>query len=402
MQLPQPEDPRKPRPYVEHDGYQVQHLPEMSPDPAEGLRAFNFVVKRSYAIVPDAPAQPARLQRPIVMADVFHDGVLDPIRGSIRYESELMPPKPACDVVVNGHCYPPGGEATTVECGVRVGDHAKRALVIGDRSVWKPRGSSRVQMSPARPFSVVALRWENAYGGVDGTPVGPVPHPANPAGKGYFTRPLDASQERDLYGPLPNIEDPKRPLALDALEVDMADWRAGPRPVGFGWVPKHWAPRNELAGLPPELRPVWDLFHKNPPPGAAKALPFRELQPGFLNGAPEGQVIPHPRGGELVVLDHLHPSQAQLRFRLPADHPRLRWDCGAGGFVDVKLRIDTVLIEPDVMTLDVVWRGRVPSPEGFRLDQLGIVRIEVDGELTVPAVLLDTAFPPHLLTEGKP
>jgi hypothetical protein len=84
MQLPQPEDPRKPRPYVEHDGYQVQHLPEMSPDPAEGLRAFNFVVKRSYAIVPDAPAQPARLQRPIVMADVFHDGVLDPIRGSIR------------------------------------------------------------------------------------------------------------------------------------------------------------------------------------------------------------------------------------------------------------------------------------------------------------------------------
>lgn len=401
MQLPQP-DPTKPRPFVEHDGFQVQHLPETSPDPAEGLRAFNFVVKRSYALVPDAPAQPLRLQRPIVMADVYHDHVLDPIRGSVKYESELLPPKPACDVVINGHVYAPGGEATQVECGLRIGDHRKRALVIGDRSVWRPRGQKRALLNAARPFSVMPLRWENAYGGVDATPAGPIPHPANPAGKGYWTRPFTEEQDRDRWGALPNIEDPTKPIQLDALDVDLQDWKSGPRPVGFGWVPKHWAPRNELAGMPKELRPVWDLFHGSPPPGGDKVLPFRELQRAYFNGAPDGQVIPYPNGGELVVLDHLHPEHAQLRFRLPVDHPKLRWDCGTGGFVDVKLKIDTVLIEPDLMAIDIIWRGTVPSPEGFRLDQLGIVRIEVNGELTIPAVLLDTAFPPSLLTEGHP
>lgn len=399
MQLP-PANPEAPRRLVDHDGYQVQYLPQSNP---EGLERFNFVVMRTYRIEPGQVAQPVRTQRAMRFADVYYDEVVNPLQSPLRYETDLMPPKPACDVVVNGHCYAPGGEATQVTCSLRVGDNPpKKVLVLGDRSVWIPKGSKRAFLNPARPFAVMPLRWENAYGGVAVTQMGPVPHQANPAGMGYFIEDFGDVPPKDRWGPLPNLEDPERPLRLDALLVDPTDWKKGPRPTGFGWVPKHWAPRSERAGLDPGLRPIWDMLHGNPPPGAKDALPFKEMDPAYLNGAPEGQVVPHPNGGELVVLEHLHPTEEQLRFRLPVDHPQLRWDCGRG-MSDVKLKMDSITIEPDLMLLDVVWRGWLPAPENFSLEEdYQRVLIEVDGEPELPAKLLDTGFPIELITEGEP
>ncbi len=392
-------DPRKPRRFVEHEGYQVQYLPEAGPD---GLRSFHFVVKRSFRIEPDKPAQPRTLQRVLQTADAYYEGVLDPLASPVRYESDLAPPKPACDVVVNGHCHAPGGEQTTVECGLRVGEHAKRVLVLGDRSAWKPKSRKTALLTAARPFAVMPLRWDLAYGGVDrSVPRRPIPHPANPSGAGYWAAPIEGTDDVDRHGPLPNLEDPAAPIQLDALLVDPLDWKSGPRPWGFGWVPKHWAPRAELAGLDPALADLWETLHGASPEGADEALPFLEMQPGFRNGAPDGQVIPCPQGGELVVLDHLHPTYEQLRFRLPADRPRLRWGWGAGEIEAVTLQLDTLLIEPDIDLLDCVWRGTLATPEGFRLDEPHRLRIEVDGQLTAPAQLLDTGFPLELLTEGR-
>ncbi len=388
------------RRYVKHEGFQVQYLPESGP---EGLRAFHFVLKRSFAIEPDAPARPAPLQRTLNTADVYYENNHDPFSAAIRYETELMPPKGACDVVLNGHCYAPGGEQTTVVCGLRIGEHHKELLVVGDRSAWLPEGRKHALIEAARPFSAMPLRWENSFGGVDlRFPGGPLPHPANPSGKGYWGKAQAGLPDGHRWGALPNIEDPKRPLQLDAMLVDPLNWRSGPIPAGFGWVPKHWSPRAEMAGMDPQLRDIWDMLHANPPPGAEQSLPFREMQPEFLNGAPTGQVIPYPSGGELVVLDHLHPTHEQLRFRLPVDHPKLRWDWGDGSFHAVKTQIDTVLVEPDLMMVDLLWRGTLPCPERFSLETLGHTRIEVDGEQTLPAQLLDTDFPIELLTEGKP
>ena len=145
----------------------------------------------------------------------------------------------------------------------------------------------------------------------------------------------------------------------------------------------------------------WEIYHRYASLPYEK-LPLREMDPGFVNGAPEGQVIPHPHGGEWVELCHVHPTRERLRFRLPAERPRLRWSTGTEAPVPVTLRMDTVTIEPDVMLLDVVWRGTVPCPEGFSL--AAFTRpplIEIDGEETLPAQLLDTGFPLDLLTEGR-
>ena len=392
-------DPRKPRRFLEHEGYQVQYLPESGID---GLRNFHFVVKRSYRIEADQPARPRTLQRVLQTADAWYDDVLDPLSSPVRYETDLVPPKPGCDVVLNGHCHAPGGEQTTVECRMRVAEQEKRVLVLGDRSAWKPKARKTALLTPARPFNVMPLRWDLAYGGVDRSfETGPMPHPANPSGRGYWAAPVEGIEDVDRHGPLPNIENPASPIQLNAMLVDPLDWRTGPHPWGFGWVPKHWSPRAEMAGMDPALKSLWETLHGDTPPGGDGPLPFMEMQPEFLNGAPLGQVIPFPQGGELVMLDHLHPTHEQLRFRLPADRPRLRWDWGEGAFEAVPLQLDTVLIEPDIDFLDCVWRGTLPAPEGYRLDEAHAVQIEVDGALTMPAQLLDTGFPIELLTEGR-
>ena len=151
MQLPGP-NPQFPRHFVRHDGYQVQYLPQNG---KEGkLEAFYFVVKRSYDLEP-GKARPALMQRPLHTADKYFEAGLDPLRSPMRYETDLMPPKVACDVIVNGHCYAPGGEAVQAVCSVQVGDNApKRVRVIGDRSAWQPRNARgdmrRVHDGPKR------------------------------------------------------------------------------------------------------------------------------------------------------------------------------------------------------------------------------------------------------------
>ena len=386
-----------PRRFVEYDGYQVQYLPESGDD---GLVAFHFVAKRSYEIRPDKMAQATVPQRAINLSDVYYDDE-DPIGSALRYETDLMPPKPACDVVVNGHCYPPGGEAVQCVCSLKVGKHPQKSVrVIGDRAAWLAAGQKTAQISSARPFSVKALRWEFAYGGVDyHHPQAPIAYPCNPVGMGFWAQ-SDETYDGpvDRYGPLPNLESPDQTLRLDALTVNVFDVKSLPLPAGFGWVPKHWVPRALKAGVPPSTAKAWKKM-TGKFPGDEGTVP--KLDPVFYQGAPRGQVIPYPNGGETVVLENMHPAHAELRFRLPADAPKLRWNCGFG-FDSVKLNLDTIQIEPDAMALDLVWRGTCPAPEGSALETLKTAVIEVDGQMVLPAPLLDTGFPIELLAEGQP
>lgn len=399
MQLPTPDVDRK-RTHLHHDGFQVQYLIETG---LKGVVGFNFVVKRSYEIVPDRVAQPVTLQRVLNTVDIYYEHEINPLITPVKYETDLMPPKPACDVIVHGHCYAPGGEATTAECGIKIGKKfSKNILVIGDRSAWQPAHQSRALITAARPFAVMPLRWENAYGGIDeSTPGLPMIHATNPSGRGFWAKTGEGQPTPERYGPLPNLENPKAPLQLDRLVVDPVEWRDGPQPINFGIVPKHRLPRAELAGMNPTIRPLWDLLYKKVPQGAESLKQMREMQRSFYNAAPPDQQIEYPNGGETVILTNLHPTHQQLRFKLPVDHPRLRWDCGKG-FAPVKLNIDTILIEPDLMYVDVCWRGFVPAPEGYDIEDIGLARMEVDGALTLPAQLLDTGFPLSLLTEAEP
>lgn len=393
-------DPSRPRWFVRDPAWQVQFLPE-SDD--QGLFAFHFVVKRGYDIRPGGLATPASPQAALYLSDVYYDAE-DPLASAMRYESDLSPPKPACDVIVNGYCHPPGGEATQCVVELQVGSLHKRVLVLGDRTAWWRPGMRRPVVSGARPFNCMPLRYEYAYGGTDTRhSASPVLCPTNPVGTGFWVQESMGTPALERWGALPNLEDPDDIIQVDDLLVSAEALQRSERfrrPAGFGVVPRHWAPRVNRAGLDPKLRSVWDLFAKIPRRQAIE-MPAKLMEPEFLQAAPMGQTIPYPRGAEAISLTNMHPELPQLRFQLPTQHPNLRFDYGLG-MQSVDLNIDTLLIEPEVLGLQMVWRGTLPAKVGMRMDKLTQALIEVDGEIALPAPLLDTGFPKELLTRGQP
>lgn len=393
-------DPTRPRHFVRDPAWQVQYLPECDD---QGLYAFHFVVKRGYDIRPGGMATPAQPQSALYLSDFYYDDA-EPLGSAIRYESDLSPPKTACDVIVNGWCHPPGGEAVQCLVGVKVGPLDKQVLVLGDRSAWWKPGLRRPVVSRARPFHTLPIRYEYAYGGSDlRHTASPVMCPTNPIGTGFWVQEYDPNHALERWGPLPNLEDPDDVVQVDDLLVPAEKLQDGDkfrRPAGFGVVPRHWAPRVNRGGMDPKLRPVWDLFAKIPRRQKVD-LPARIMEPRFLQAAPEGQTIPYPRGAEAVTITNMHPELPELRFQLPADRPVLRFDFGKG-MSPVELNIDTLIIEPETLNLQVVWRGSLRVAPGQRMDQLNKALVEVDGHIALPAALLDTGFPIELLTRGQP
>jgi hypothetical protein len=114
---------------------------------------------------------------------------------------------------------------------MRIGSWSSYAIVHGDRS-WK-RSMLRWGSTNARPFSEMPVSWSTAFGGVARQNDTPIPHDANPRGKGYIidTDGIDGT-------PLPNIEDPEDLLEYPGQRV---------RPFGFAPLPCSSALRIESA-----------------------------------------------------------------------------------------------------------------------------------------------------------
>ena len=330
----------------------AQVLPEADEDRC--VAAYHFVVKRSYSILPGQMLQRRPRATPLVMADAwFEDG--GALRSSLRHPSDLVPPKAGCEVVVEGHCHPPGGESVDVLCALQITDAPpKQVRVLGDRAAWLPAGEARARYSAPRTFGAIPLRWELAYGGVDHT-TGAKPFPANPLGRGFWLAGgvPEAPPEWEGSAPapaapvgrfcaLPNLVQPSAWPGPDDLLVDAASVDAAPAPVGFGWRSRHWA----------------------------------GVQAPLL--APADQVTRPLQGGDRIELTHMHPRHPRLAFQVPLDRPRVCWNAGWGKET-VKLQLDTVFIQPDRDAVDLVWRGTLAVPEDRRRPDVVPRLVDVDG-----------------------
>jgi hypothetical protein len=149
-----------------------------------------FVAKGTFAI-PKYPAPevtPLEEQAPLVMTDVFTG---DPGFSAPLYEIDFALRKPRCDVILNGSCYAPGGKpTTTVPVGLRVGTLTKSFNVVGHR-VWKPSVFGLIPSNPPKPFTVMPISYNNAYGGVDKPDEREITHQwyrFNPVGVGYHPK----------------------------------------------------------------------------------------------------------------------------------------------------------------------------------------------------------------------
>jgi hypothetical protein len=316
----------------------------------------------------------------------------EPLTSSVRFESDLAPFKPRCDVLVNATAHAPGAvPAAWWPVRVRLtgpaGDEVllDKALVVHGPRWFEARGDSWV-LGEAEPATEVPVRWEHAYGGTSRLEDPPL-HEAcfvNPLGQGWIEgRHLDAlrrdGQTAPPRWPAPQIEDPRRPItALDVvthaspiedhrqMAAAVESYRGAP--AGLGAVGRAWTPRLQRAGT---YDAEWQE-HRWP------HLPD-DFDFAYWNAAPLDQQIPFPPADLRFELLNLAPASAApaglIRAALPGHRALVHLVTKAGVHLAQEMNLDTLLIDAEALTVDVVWRLVVPMPLGVDVIE---ARFEVD------------------------
>jgi hypothetical protein len=293
----------------------------------QGVDTVFAIVKATFALTEALSV--AEQQVPIVPTDQYYG---DPTASSVRAPSDICLGKPGTDVVLMGSAFAPGGRATWgMDVSLAVGPLSKTVRVSGDR-IWEA-GPAGAVVTHVAPFERMPLVWERAYGGVDETENGPVAHAGNPAGCG-FRGPRTLTPVHGAL--LPNLEDPAAPIMSPS---------ASPPPACFAPIASHWEPRRSYAGTYDD---AWQSAR-------APYLP-QDFDSRFFQVAPAGlSTSGHLRGGEWVHASGV-TANGLLQFQLPAIAIDV---CFRLGRRDEERRalLDTVIIEPDVGRVIMVWRA---------------------------------------------
>jgi hypothetical protein len=297
-------------------------------------------VKGTFDILPNGTTRLAEKQEKVLYVEEYYG---EPGKSSLRYDGDLGGPKRSTDVILNGHAYSPMGRmATEVVVSLTVHDITKQLRVFGNRR-WKS-GVLGLSMTPPDWFERMPLTYERAFGGFDTVSENRQDHrlePRNPVGSGFAIRP-----EHLVDQPLPNVEYPNETIS---------SWKDRPRPAGFGVVASYWSPRLQYAGTYDEK------WKKERFP-----LPPNDLDERFVQCAPSDQQTVL-RGGEKVELINLTPG-GRLTFRLPK--VRLGFETRFGrDRVPHQGRLHTVILEPDVPRVMLVWHTTLPCSTS-RVDYL--------------------------------
>ena len=273
--------------------------------------------------------------------DLVHDGVCaiaaeqalttgplhwddDPSQ-SLRLDSDFAVLKPRAECHFVGHAHAPGGEpAGSLLAGFRVGAVARSLAVFGDRT-FDGYGA----VSAPAPFHRIPIRWELAFGGPG--------YARNPIGRGIA--PVDTELGRRVL--LPNLED-------SAELISSASDR--PRPSCFAPVPPSWPERTRKAGTYDQrwLKTRWPWLPDDFDYSYYLSAPTSQHAEGYW------------RGDEAVGLQNLTASQSLFRSRLPGLRARCFAELRRGAaaeFIEVPLRLDTVLLDGDKEQCQCVWRG---------------------------------------------
>jgi hypothetical protein len=364
----------------------------------EGAFIFGVAAKRTYLVGSScsiAPEQIALVEAPIYSAE---DGILE-------HDADVVLQREQCDVIVQGHAYAPGRRS--FEIRIRVGDLVRDMIAFGDRRL-EPTATGGIRFSSPEPFEKLPLRWENAYGGVDmitraviGDPFAEmaadegIPHdpryglyayPRNPVGKGYLVEPTREAIEACR---LPNFEDPRQLLTPETVaRWDFMRWPTGPIVAATGWLSHNYFPRTVQLGMPPapyndaELKPE-DFFEVAAGIVHARTVEHMtsmrdRIDPRAVQQSALGMRIPELDAGAAIELLNLHPRQPSWRFRLPGEVPQLAYRLPGRNVERLHPRIRTVLLEPDLDRVTLVWAGETRvdlpiTPEQFAAIQHGVV-----------------------------
>jgi hypothetical protein len=297
----------------------------------------------------------------LAMEDIYYG---QPNTSSVKWESDLAPFKPHCDVVVvNAHAHGPDGKTwASFTCGVQVGDKLKELRITGKRQ-W----TKRLYWQLDRPETTqsVPIRYELAYGGSSqhtfkkglfqaqaDAPINEV-YPLNPVGMGWAHPDyLKAVVPSEL--PCAQIEDPNDRISKFGHAYT---------PQGFGVIGRAWAQRIPLAGTYDDawLRDHWPK------------LP-QDFDFGYWNGAHPDLQIPYPKPDVNIELIRLSPS-GRIATQLPAHRGFVLARFEEGAVLPLPTVIDTLIIDMQSMQVHVVYRALVRVDMNLRVLE---ARFELD------------------------
>jgi hypothetical protein len=259
---------------------------------------------------------------------------------SPRLPSDVFLRKPSTDIVVAASAVGPDRGVTELDAGLEVGGVKKFVRVFGPR-VWY-RGMGSMVLTPPQSFVQVALKWEEAFGGLDASdPKRSVHEPRNPVGGGIACDPSTLE-----HAPGPRIEDPTE-LITSA--------RSRPKPAGLAALGPDFMPRRGYAGT----------FDQRWQDERMPLLPI-DFNERFNQVAADGLVTPqHLRGGEPARLLNLgrHGATALVLPKHAFAMTVVRDDASEEA---QRLDLDTVLFEADDRVVELAWRTSVVIARGRR------------------------------------
>lgn len=304
-------------------------------------------------------------------------------------ESDLAPLKPACDIIINGTAYTPGGVAVSeMTASVLMRSSSgnvildKKVRVTGRRFYQRHALTGQWSETEPEPFTSLPLDYRYAFGGEcraeadseyasripeqyrltdaqrlehpdqDNPPLAHVICEVNPLGMGYtqpwYLRACDIQQVE-----APRIIATDSPFTLkqftECLE-GKANWFAPEfQPAGFGCINRTWLPRQLLAGT--YDREWLETQHPDLPD---------DFDFGYWNAAPHDQQILYPEFGPEFLLTGLHP-EGDIHFTLPAHQGRILLRTSAGQRVPLPMWLDTLEINTHSLTVALTWRFLLPA-----------------------------------------
>lgn len=328
-----------------------------------------LVAKRAFEFGTSGALVPRQEQELLYFSDEAYGEIN---KTSLLYPSDIVPYKPASDIVIAANTYTPVDRpAKSWECGVLIEGETcleQRLKVYGPRN-WEPKwrlgtpnkpsskrlGFSRWVLSDAEPTTSVEIRYENAWGGLltktldDGTEE-TLAREENPLGKGWID---------------PELTDHTKPIPAPQLEWvgdEINDPDKAYAPACFGPVMPAWLPRRPLGGTFDQdwienKRPWWpedyDFAYHNAVP---KALQWD----GFL------------RGDETVLLKNMVAGSPSFELKM--------FETGllaCYGDTEQKMALDTLLLDirspdKDDWLITLTWRLVLPPDmvETITLDEV--------------------------------
>lgn len=293
------------------------------------------------------PAPRLSQQQPALLAEDLYYGEAG--CSSLRMEAQVAYCRRGTEIYVDAEACSPAGQPPTgmVAVEVVVGPCHKQVLVFGNRR-WRGglRGNS---ITAPEPFSVMPLRFEQAFGGTVRDKNEIIEHePRNPVGCGLYK---DERAARDQ--PLPNLEDPRALIRSP---------RDRPPPAAVSPCARNWQPRLAYAGSYDQawLRtraPLWPVD-------------FNELF--FQAAAPGLHCATSLRGGENVLLRGVSPD-GDISFVLPSIRLVAKTE-----FQDTQdrqlMNLDAVDLSPATGTLSLIFRTSVLAPKGLHTHRVSRIR----------------------------